>query len=77
MWAGKALNQIDDHQNFNRLHGWRSWPVSHAPGRCLLPQAPTDAELILVGQEAVLQPLLKKYKLAGEPASAFTMPPKW
>ncbi len=26
-----------------------------------------DAELILVGQEAVLQPLLKKYKLAGEP----------
>lgn len=25
-----------------------------------------DAELILVGQEAVLQPLLKKYKLAGE-----------
>lgn len=26
----------------------------------------SDAELILVGQEAVLQPLLKKYKLAGE-----------
>lgn len=33
-------NQIDDNQNFNRLHGWRSWPVSHSSGRCLLPQAP-------------------------------------
>ncbi|KAF1045067.1 MAG: Phosphate acyltransferase [Herbaspirillum frisingense] len=27
----------------------------------------SDAELILVGQESVLQPLLKKYRLAGEP----------